>query len=85
MARLVLNLLGYPEIRLDDQNITERLVPYQKAFALLDSGTDINYEGASGTVDFDENGDVVTPIEIWKYDADGKIVTFRVETQIPEE
>jgi len=58
---------------------------FKKAFALLDSGTDINYEGASGTVDFDENGDVVTPIEIWKYDANGKIVTFRVETQVPEE
>ena len=58
---------------------------FKKAFALLDAGTDINYEGASGTVDFDENGDVVTPIEIWKYTADGKIVTFRVETQIPEE
>ncbi len=58
---------------------------FKKAFTLLDSGADINYEGASGTVDFDENGDVVTPIEIWKYNADGKIVTFRVETQIPEE
>jgi ABC-type branched-subunit amino acid transport system substrate-binding protein len=58
---------------------------FQKAFKLLDSGKDINYEGASGTVDFDENGDVVTPIEIWKFDAKGKIVTFRMETQIPEE
>jgi len=58
---------------------------FKKAFTLLDSGADINYEGASGTVDFDENGDVLTPIEVWQYDADGKIVTFRVETQIPEE
>ena len=58
---------------------------FKKAFALLDSGKEINYEGASGTVDFDENGDVVTPIEIWKYDDKGRIVTFRLETQIPEE
>ena len=30
-------------------------------------GKDTDYEGAAGTVDFDENGDVITPIEIWKY------------------
>jgi ABC-type branched-subunit amino acid transport system substrate-binding protein len=58
---------------------------FKNAFKLLDSGKEINYEGASGTVDFDENGDVLTPIEIWKFDANGKIVTFRTETQIPEE
>ncbi|RKZ89159.1 MAG: hypothetical protein DRR19_11815 [Candidatus Parabeggiatoa sp. nov. 1] len=27
----------------------------------------INYEGASGSVDFDNNGDVIAPIEIWCY------------------
>lgn len=58
---------------------------FQKAFKLLNAGKQINYEGASGTVDFDKNGDVVTPIEVWKFDAEGKIVTFRMETQIPEE
>ncbi|RKX98040.1 MAG: amino acid ABC transporter substrate-binding protein, partial [Spirochaetes bacterium] len=40
---------------------------FKKAFQLLEQGKDINYEGAAGSVDFDENGDVVTPIEIWKY------------------
>ena len=57
---------------------------YETAFSLLTQGKDINYEGASGSVDFDENGDVVTPIEVWQY-AGGRIVTFRMEYQIPEE
>jgi len=51
---------------------------FKKAFALLKEGKDINYEGAAGSVDFDKNGDVVTPVEIWKY-SKGKIVTVRVE------
>ncbi|HDG98553.1 MAG TPA: amino acid ABC transporter substrate-binding protein [Desulfobacterales bacterium] len=51
---------------------------FKKAFELLKAGKDINYEGAAGSVDFDKNGDVVTPVEIWKYH-NGKIVTVRVE------
>jgi ABC-type branched-subunit amino acid transport system substrate-binding protein len=50
----------------------------RRAFALLEAGQDINYEGASGNVDFDENGDVVTPIEIWCYE-NGKPTTQRLE------
>ncbi len=51
---------------------------FKKAFELLKEGKDINYEGSAGSVDFDKNGDVVTPIEIWKYH-NGRIVTVRVE------
>ena len=51
---------------------------FKKAFSLLDKGKKINYEGAAGSVDFDKYGDVVTPIQIWKY-SKGKIVTVRVE------
>ena len=40
-----------------------------KALALIAEGKDINYEGAAGSVDFDENGDVVGYIEIWKVEA----------------
>jgi ABC-type branched-subunit amino acid transport system substrate-binding protein len=57
---------------------------FEAAFSLLKQGKDINYEGASGSVDFDKNGDVVTPIEVWQFAA-GRIVTFRMEYQIPEE
>ena len=38
----------------------------KKALMLIDEGKDINYQGAAGTVDFDENGDVTGYIEIWK-------------------
>jgi len=57
---------------------------FNKAFGLLKQGKKINYEGAGGSVDFDKNGDVRTPIEIWKY-SHGKIVTVRVEYAIPKE
>lgn len=57
---------------------------FEKAFELLRQGKEINYEGASGSVDFDKNGDVLAPIEVWRY-SKGKIVTVRVEYQIPEE
>ena len=55
---------------------------FEKAFDLLRSGKQINYEGAAGSVDFDKHGDVVTPIEVWKY-RNGQIVTVRMEYDIP--
>src|SRR5690606_1839340 len=30
----------------------------------------INYNGVAGPCDFDENGDVITPVNIWKYAGD---------------
>jgi ABC-type branched-subunit amino acid transport system substrate-binding protein len=56
---------------------------FKKAFELLGAGKPINYEGAAGSVDFDKNGDVITPIEIWKYKK-GEIVTVRIEHEIPK-
>jgi ABC-type branched-subunit amino acid transport system substrate-binding protein len=46
----------------------------KRAFELLQAGKPINYEGASGNVDFDHNGDVMAPIEIWCYEG-GEIVS----------
>jgi branched-chain amino acid transport system substrate-binding protein len=57
---------------------------FKKAFDLLKAGKKINYEGAAGSVDFDENGDVRTPIEVWKYSR-GKIVTVSMAYDIPVE
>lgn len=57
---------------------------FGKAFDSLKKGEPINYEGASGSLDFDENGDVIAPIEVWRF-SKGKIVTYRVEYQITEE
>jgi len=39
----------------------------KRALELLKDGKDINYEGVAGSQDFDENGDVYTPIDVWKY------------------
>jgi ABC-type branched-subunit amino acid transport system substrate-binding protein len=55
---------------------------FKKAFELLKAGKPVNYEGAAGSVDFDKNGDVITPIEIWKYKK-GEIITVRIEHEIP--
>ena len=53
----------------------------KKALELLKAGKAINYEGAAGSVDFDENGDVVTAIEVWKYVANEPYIeTVRLET-----
>jgi len=57
---------------------------FEKAFGLLKGGKKINYEGAGGSVDFDKNGDVRTPIEIWKYTR-GTIKTVRIEYDISKE
>lgn len=54
---------------------------FAKAFKLIAEGKEINYEGAAGSADFDANGDVITPIEIWKFEGDTivqeKIVTAK--------
>ncbi|MEE8471042.1 MAG: amino acid ABC transporter substrate-binding protein, partial [Dehalococcoidia bacterium] len=50
----------------------------KRAFELIAAGEDINYEGAGGSQDFDENGDVFTTIEIWKIEG-GEIVSIRFE------
>jgi ABC-type branched-subunit amino acid transport system substrate-binding protein len=57
---------------------------FKKAVDLLNQGKEINYEGAAGSVDFDEHGDVVTPIEVWKY-SKGHIMTVKIEHEIPVE
>lgn len=51
-----------------------------KALELIRSGEDIDYEGVTGSQNFDENGDVLNAIEIWQVQ-DGKITpTGRYET-----
>ena len=49
----------------------------RRGIELLRSGQQINYQGASGPVDFDENGDVLGAIGIWRI-TDGQIVTDQV-------
>jgi branched-chain amino acid transport system substrate-binding protein len=63
----------------------ETILPgqFKKAFDLLKQGKQINYDGAGGTVDFGKNGDVQTPIDIWKY-SNGKIITVRSIWPVPK-
>ncbi|MCS7030029.1 MAG: ABC transporter substrate-binding protein [Gloeomargarita sp. SKYG116] len=44
-----------------------------QGLALLKQGQDINYQGASGNVDFDAFGDVVGSYDVWQVTPDGKI------------
>jgi neutral amino acid transport system substrate-binding protein len=44
-----------------------------EGLALLKEGKKINYQGASGNVDFDEFGDVVGSYDVWQVTPDGKI------------
>lgn len=49
---------------------------------LLRQGKDINYQGASGNVDIDKNGDVVGVYDVWTVKDDGKLaVTGQVSLQ----
>lgn len=44
-----------------------------KAMELLREGQQINYQGASGNVDIDENGDVVGVYDVWEVKSDGSL------------
>ncbi|MFO7642816.1 MAG: ABC transporter substrate-binding protein, partial [Desulfosarcina sp.] len=50
---------------------------WERAVELLAAGENINYEGASGNVDFDENGDVPGTFAHWRVE-NGEIVDVRV-------
>lgn len=63
------------------EKITASVENFRKALKLLSEGKEIDYEGAAGSIDFDEHGDTVTPILIWKIEK-GSIVPVR--SVIPE-
>jgi branched-chain amino acid transport system substrate-binding protein len=50
-----------------------------RALELIAAGEDINYEGAGGSQDFDQNGDVISTIEIWKIEGGEIVSTGRYE------
>lgn len=52
---------------------------FGKAKELISKGIDINYEGASGAIDFDENGDTYAPVGVWQI-KDASIVEVKVYT-----
>ena len=44
-----------------------------EAMELVRNGEDINFQGASGNVDIDENGDVVGSYDVWQVEEDGTL------------
>ena len=67
------------------ETVTAGVDSIKNALKLLKDGKAINYEGAAGSVDFDSSGNVVTPIEVWKFiEAEPYIETVRTESEIPE-
>jgi ABC-type branched-subunit amino acid transport system substrate-binding protein len=52
----------------------------RQALETLAGGGDIDYDGVSGPVDFDANGDIGGKIDVWQFAADGSIqVTSTVD------
>jgi neutral amino acid transport system substrate-binding protein len=52
-----------------------------QALTLLKAGKNINYQGASGNVDIDAQGDVIGAYDIWQVQADGTLKTIdKVDT-----
>jgi branched-chain amino acid transport system substrate-binding protein len=59
---------------------------FEEAFRLIQMGEEITYNGAASPVEFDENGDIVSWVEIWQF-AGGTMETLEViaPDEIPEE
>lgn len=47
-----------------------------EAIAMVREGKEINYQGASGNVDIDENGDVVGSYDVWTVKPDGTLAVI---------
>jgi neutral amino acid transport system substrate-binding protein len=51
----------------------EEVTDVCKGLELLRQGKTINYQGASGNVDIDANGDVIGSYDVWTVTDDGKV------------
>ncbi|HIC95590.1 TPA: twin-arginine translocation signal domain-containing protein [Candidatus Bipolaricaulota bacterium] len=59
---------------------------FKAALEALIRGEEIDYSGAAGEVNFDERGEVITPIEIWMFTEAGiTTVMIRSPEEIPPE
>jgi neutral amino acid transport system substrate-binding protein len=55
-----------------------------QAITLLKAGKKINYQGASGNVDIDAQGDVIGTYDIWQVQPDGKFKTIDKVSSVPD-
>jgi hypothetical protein len=54
---------------------------FAAAAAAIRAGTPVDYEGASGPIDFDMNGDVVAPYDVWK--VSGGMIVVAQQAVVP--
>lgn len=52
----------------NEEDVVVNVNEYEKAYVLLTNNLEINYEGASGKISFDENGDPYSSFVIWGFD-----------------
>lgn len=59
---------------------------FGEALERIASGAEIDFSGAAGAVDFDEQGEVNTAIEVWRFTSEGfETVAIRKPEEIPPE
>jgi len=56
-----------------------------EAIALVRNGEDINFQGASGNVDIDANGDVIGGYDVWQVGEDGSLSVIDNVNPVTEE
>ncbi len=61
----------------DKSGATMGVGDFLEALTALQAGLPIDYTGAAGEVDFDELGDVITPVMVWQFQS-GDIVSVEV-------
>lgn len=44
-----------------------------EGLSLIRTGTDINYQGSSGTIDFNQDGDVIGQYDVWQINPQGEL------------
>jgi branched-chain amino acid transport system substrate-binding protein len=85
---LVVTVLAAQEAQSDDPTVFvanmisvtkdgEKCTTFDACFALLQEGADIDYDGASGPLDFGDNGEpTIGTYDLFEYDAEGSPETF---------
>ncbi len=61
----------------NDNAVEINVNEFTRATTLIDSDLDINYQGASGKIDFDSNGDPLSRYAIWGFQ-NGNVITFSI-------
>jgi branched-chain amino acid transport system substrate-binding protein len=64
------------------ESINTGVEAFEQALTWLTAGEKINYRGASGSLNFDENGDVSAAVEVWCY-RENKLVTQAINIPAP--